>query len=289
MSEIIGVITKKQSISDNIVKDVLDIVGGREVRRLGEAGCEFCISKTPSFKDLETVKNLNVDINFVNKKNREKQVVIADMDGTLIKEECLDELAELAGITQQVSSITKKAMRGILPFDVSIRKRAELLKGVSCDLLENCYEDRINLSAGANTFIRTMNSRNTFTFIASGGLHFFVSRVANSLNASGFVSNDIKVENKVLTGELIFPIIDEIAKLNFIKTICNKYSIGFENMMALGDGANDIMMLKAVGIGVAYKSKKVVKDSTYIHIDYSDLTALLFLQGISEKHFQKVY
>ena len=286
MKEIVGVITKKKFVTDDIIKDILTILGGKNPIRLGESACEFCISELPSNEALETARDLKADINFVKKCNREKQVIVADMDGTLIVQESLDELAEFVGFSKVVADLTKQAMQGDLSFEISIRERVKLLAGVRQELLESCFQDRISLSDGAETLMKTMNARNAFTVIVSGGLKYFVSRVARSLNVPTFFSNDVATENGVLTGKLIMPIFDGLAKFKAVENVAKTYGVGLENIMAVGDGANDLEMLQAVGLGVAYKAQKVVKMATNVHIDHSDLTALLFLQGISERYFK---
>tara|TARA_B100000902_G_scaffold218624_1_gene207748 strand:+ start:1752 stop:2612 length:861 start_codon:yes stop_codon:yes gene_type:complete len=286
MKEIVGVITKKKFVTDDIIKDILTILGGKNPVRLGESACEFCISELPSNEALETARDLKADINFVKKCNREKQVIVADMDGTLIIQESLDELAEFVGFSKVVADLTKQAMQGDLSFEISIRERVKLLAGVRQESLESCFQDRISLSDGAETLMRTMNARNAFTVIVSGGLKYFVSRVARSLKVSTFFSNDVATENGVLTGKLIMPIFDGLAKFKAVENVAKTYGVGLENIMAVGDGANDLEMLQAVGLGVANKAQKVVKMATNVHIDHSDLTALLFLQGISERYFK---
>ena len=286
MKEIVGVITKKKFVTDDIIKDILTILGGKNPVRLGESACEFCISELPSNEALETARDLKADINFVKKCNREKQVIVADMDGTLIIQESLDELAEFVGFSKVVADLTKQAMQGDLSFEISIRERVKLLAGVRQESLESCFQDRISLSDGAETLMRTMNARNAFTVIVSGGLKYFVSRVARSLKVSTFFSNDVATENGVLTGKLIMPIFDGLAKFKAVENVAKTYGVELENIMAVGDGANDLEMLQAVGLGVANKAQKVVKMATNVHIDHSDLTALLFLQGISERYFK---
>ena len=159
MKEIVGVITKKNFVSDDIIKTVLTIINGKDPRRLGQAGCDFTVLKPPNQHDLLTARKLKVDINFVEKWNREKQVVVADMDGTLIKEESLDELSKLLELTKEVGDLTNRAMQGDMPFRISIQKRIKLLKGVHQKHLKECFRHQINIREGAETFIKTMNAR----------------------------------------------------------------------------------------------------------------------------------
>ena len=286
MKEIVGVITKKNFVSDDVIKNVLAIVGGKEPRRLGQAGCDFSVNEFPGEHDLVNARRLQVDINFVQKRSREKQVVVVDMDGTLIKEESLDELSKLLDLKKEVRALTRQAMEGNMSFQASFRKRIKLLKGARQEHLEQCFKNKINIRDGAETLVRTMNARNAFTFLVSGGLEYFVSRVAQRLKFSSFVSNEVLYENGALNGEIKEPIVDDFAKYDVIKNVSNAFGVGLENIMAVGDGANDVRMLKAVQLGVAFKGKKVVKAAANIHVDHSDLTALLFLQGISEKYFR---
>ena len=285
MEDSIGIITKDEFLSDDLIKDVLFILGGNKPERLGEAGCQFSPPNNISFSDLDTARSMKLDVNILPKTNREKQILVADMDSTLIYEECIDELAKITGLSESIIEITNKSMTGEILFSDSLIERTALLEGFKLDILENCFNKCINLSKGAKILIDTMNSRNAKTYIVSGGYKFFVQRVAKLLNVTDYYSNDLIIKNEKISGKIKKPIIDEIGKLNLLKKICKKSNLKLNNVIAVGDGANDIKMLKSAGYGVAYKSKKIVKKNTDVHIDYSDLTSLLFLQGIEEKYF----
>ena len=287
MNELVGIITKDNYLSDDLIKNVLCIVGGYNPLRLGEAGCQFSLKDAFNISNLQKVRCMKVDVNIVSKINQEKQLLIADMDSTLINEECIDELAKFTGFSDKVFKITKEAMNGKILFAESLIKRTELLKGTNLDILEDCFKESISISKGAKTLISTMNSRNARTYIVSGGYKFFVNKVANLLKVTDHFANDLVVKNRVLSGKLKKPIIDEIKKYNLVKSICKKHNLSVKNVISVGDGANDIKMLANTGHGVAFKSKNIVKKNTNIHIDYSDLTSLLFLQGINEKQFVK--
>ena len=285
MDEFIGIITKDEFLSDDIIKDVLFILGGKKPIRLGEAGCEFTPANKINFSDLDTARSMKVDINILPKTNREKQILVADMDSTLIYEECIDELAKFTGVSEKIIEITNSSMNGEILFSDSLIQRTSLFEGVKLEILENCFIECINLSKGAKILVDTMNSRNARTYIVSGGYHFFVERVAKLLNVTDYYSNDFIIEDKKISGKVKKPIIDGIGKLKLIKKICKKSNLNLNNVIAVGDGANDIKMLESAGHGVAYKSKKIVKKYTDVHIDYSDLTSLLFLQGMEQKYF----
>ena len=287
MEEFVGIITKEDYLSDDLIKDVIFIIGGHNPKRLGESGCEFYFSKKSKLYELETVRLLKVDLNIISSRNREKKILVADMDSTLINEECIDELAKLTNMSKKILEITDRSMNGEISFSDSIIERTLLFRGISSKILEDCFNQCISLSNGARTLINTMNSRNSKTYIISGGYNYFVSRIAKILNVSDYISNDVEIENGKFSGILKKPIIDEIAKLNEIKKICKTSNLNLKDVIAVGDGANDMKMLKSVDLGVAYRSKEIVKSATNIHLDFSDLTALLFLQGIDQKQFYK--
>ena len=253
--------------------------------RLGETGCQFSPRNKMSFSDLDTSRSLKVDVNIVPKTNREKQILVADMDSTLIYEECIDELAKITGLSEKIIEITNRSMNGKISFSDSLIQRTALFEGVKLDILEKCFIECINLSKGAKILVDTMNSRGARTYIVSGGYHF-LERVAKLLNVTDYYSNDFIIEDKKISGKMKKPIIDEIGKLNLIKKFV-KSNINLDNVIATGDGANDINMLKSVGHGVAYKSKKIVKKYTDLHIDYSDFTSLFIFARNRTKIFYK--
>ena len=285
MDEFVGVITKEEYISDDLVKDVLFLIGGKYPLRLGNAGCEFSISNNHNLSELKTVRGMDVDVNIIPKKNREKKIIVADMDSTLINEECIDELAKFTGIADKILPITKKSMNGEISFLNSLVERTSLFKGLNSKALEECFLNCISLSKGAKILISTMNSRSAKSYIISGGYNFFVSKIAEILSVTDYFSNNIMLEGDKFSGKLVKPIIHEMEKLKILKKICKNNNLKLKDVLAVGDGANDMKMLESSGLGVAYKSKKIVKSCTNIHFDFSDLSALLFLQGICETQF----
>ena len=285
MDEFVGVITKEEYISDDLVKDVLFLIGGKYPLRLGNAGCEFSISNNHNLSELKTVRGMDVDVNIVPKKNREKKIIVADMDSTLINEECIDELAKFTGFADKILPITKKSMNGEISFLNSLIERTSLFKGLNSKALEECFLNCISLSKGAKILISTMNSRSAKSYIISGGYNFFVSKIAEILSVTDYFSNNIILEGDKFSGKLEKPIIHEMEKLKILKKICKNNNLKLKDVIAVGDGANDMKMLESSGLGVAYKSKKIVKLCTDIHFDFSDLSALLFLQGICETQF----
>jgi phosphoserine phosphatase len=216
---------------------------------------------------------------------RRKRLLIADMDSTIIGCECLDELADFAGVKAQVSEITERAMRGELLFEGALRERVGMLTGLSTDALQACYDDRVKLNPGAATLVRTMAAHGARCALVSGGFTFFTSRVAE---AAGFHMNRantlIEADGK-LTGQVGDPILGKEAKLAALQEETAALSLTPADALAVGDGANDLAMIEAAGLGVAYRAKPIVAAQAHAKVDHADLTALLYFQGYKASEF----
>ena len=222
-----------------------------------------------------------IDVNLVPAEGRRKRMLIADMDSTIIGVECIDELADFAGLKAEVAAITEAAMRGELDFEAALIARVALLKGLPESALERCYAERVRLNPGARTLVRTMAGLGAVTALVSGGFTFFSERVARAAGFARHQANLLLVRDGALTGEVARPILGRAAKLAALVAIAAEAGIGPEAALAVGDGANDADMVMAAGLGVAYRAKPAlaaVADATLVH---SDLTALLALQGIA--------
>ena len=217
--------------------------------------------------------------------NRKKRLLIADMDSTIINVECLDELADFAGVKAQVSEITERAMRGELAFEGALRERVGMLKGLSVDALQACYDDRVKLNPGARTLVRTMAEQGARCALVSGGFTFFTSRVAL---AAGFHLNRANTLNEAdgqLTGTVGDPILGKEAKLAALQEETSALGLTPADALAVGDGANDLAMIEAAGLGVAYRAKPIVAAQAHAKVDHADLTALLYFQGYTAAEF----
>jgi phosphoserine phosphatase len=216
---------------------------------------------------------------------RRKRLLIADMDSTIIGCECLDELADFAGVKAQVSEITERAMRGELLFEGALRERVGMLKGLSVDALLACYDDRVRLNPGARTLVRTMAAHGARCALVSGGFTFFTRRVAE---AAGFHMNRantlIEADGK-LTGQVGDPILGKEAKLAALREETTALGLTPADALAVGDGANDLAMIEAAGLGVAYRAKPIVAAQAHAKVDHADLTALLYFQGYKASEF----
>jgi len=214
-----------------------------------------------------------------------KRLLISDMDSTIIGQECLDELADFAGLKAEVSAITERAMRGELDFEGALTTRVAMLKGLGLDALEHAYAERITLNPGAKTLVETMKADGAETVLVSGGFTYFTSRVAA---AAGFHTHRGKTlidDGKALTGELGRPILGREAKLAALDEFAAAKGIRRDDVIAMGDGANDLAMIKASGLGVAYHAKPVVAAEAHAAIEHTDLRAALFFQGYEAKEF----
>jgi phosphoserine phosphatase len=220
--------------------------------------------------------------------NRRKRLLISDMDSTIIGQECLDELADFAGLKAEVAAITERAMRGELDFEEALTTRVAMLKGLALEALERCYAERVRLNPGAQTLTATMSAHGARCVLVSGGFRFFTSRVAAAAGFDADRANILLDDGARLTGEVMRPILGRAAKLSALQEETAALGVGPDAALALGDGANDLDMIRAAGLGVAYRAKPVVVAETTARIQHTDLTAALFFQGYRQQEFVAV-
>ncbi len=230
----------------------------------------------------EFLAESKIDIFFNAIEKRRKKLLLADMDSTVVSSETLDELAEFAGIKERVAEITKRAMEGELDFHAALRERVGLLKGLDADKLHDTLEATI-VNPGAQALVRVMKAGGANCVLVSGGFTFFTEAIARKVGFDTHHGNKLGIENKVLTGKVLEPILDKHSKLDFLKYYCNEMRILPTQAMSIGDGANDLPMLKAAGLGIGYHAKQTVKDVIDNLIDYGDLTAALYAQGYTKQ------
>ncbi|WP_372784854.1 phosphoserine phosphatase SerB [Phenylobacterium sp.] len=216
---------------------------------------------------------------------RKKRLLVADMDSTIINVECLDELADFAGLKAEISAITERAMRGELPFESALRERVAMLKGLPVTVLQQAYDERVRLNPGARTLVRTMAANGARCVLVSGGFSFFTSRVAQAALFQAHRGNTLLEADGVLTGEVGEPILGREAKLTALEEEAAARQLPLSATLAIGDGANDLAMIEAAGLGVAYRAKPVVAARADARVDHADLTALLYFQGYAEDAF----
>ena len=231
------------------------------------------------------VAELPVDWALTPVEGRRKKLLIADMDSTIINVECLDELADFAGLKPEIAAITERAMRGELDFEAALRERVGMLKGLDLSALQLCYDERVRLNPGAEVMVKTMARHGARCVLVSGGFTFFTSRVAALAGFHDNRANTLKDDGKALTGAVGMPILGREAKLAALQEEAAKIGVGAADAIALGDGANDLAMIKEAGLGIAYRAKPIVAAEAHTKIDYSDLRAVLFFQGYRAEEF----
>jgi len=228
---------------------------------------------------------LGIDLVVQPSQGRRKRLLLADMDSTMIQQECIDELADEAGIGAHVAAITARAMNGELDFEDALRERVALLKGLPEAVIEKVYADRITFMPGGATLVKTMKAQGAGAALVSGGFTEFTRRVAQELGFDENRANLLHVAEGKLTGTVAEPILGREAKVQALKEISARIGIAAADVIAVGDGANDLGMLDLAGSGVALHAKPSVAAQCNIRINHGDLTALLYLQGYAVTDF----
>jgi len=216
---------------------------------------------------------------------RRKRLFLADMDSTMIGQECIDELADHAGLKAHVAAITERAMRGELEFAPALRERVGLLKGLSASVVEDVIATRIKLTPGGRTLVATMRANGAHTCLVSGGFTLFTDRIASMIGFNENRANALVVNDGKFSGMVAEPILGSDAKLAALRELQNRLGLARNETMAIGDGANDVPMIQEAGLGVAYRGKPIVKEAAHARIDHGDLTALLYAQGYPRGQF----
>ena len=213
---------------------------------------------------------------------RRKKLFLADMDSTMIGQECIDELADVAGLKAHVSTITERAMRGEIAFEPALRERVALLKGVPTATVETLINERITLTPGGRALVQTMKKNGAYTALVSGGFTVFTGPISAKIGFDMHRSNTLVADGDVFAGIVTDPILGKEAKLATLIELREKFGLSKDASMAVGDGANDLAMLGEAGLGVAFHAKPIVAEAAHARIDHGDLSALLYFQGYSD-------
>ena len=290
MSKTFCFLTKNQSITNSELKKIetefkknnFEVI---EQIRLGVDGVILKIQNyfPKDFTYLE--KALALDINFSVKAAEIKKLLIADMDSTIISSECIDELSEYAGVRPEVTLITEKAMAGEMDFSEALKKRVKLLRGLTVQQLSDCYNKKIRLNNGAKTLVKTMSSLGSASALVSGGFSFFAQKVADDIGFDQAYANQLIFEGNMLSGDVSNPILGATDKKIILQKLCTEGNFDLCDVIAVGDGANDIEMVRNSGIGVSYYGKMKLTAKSDFKLYYSNLRALLYFQGIKESEF----
>ena len=271
-----------------IVESLRNAWGGGDARWLDPGiAAEFAVEAMPinRWQVWESLQTLRVDLVLQAAKGRKKRLLIADMDSTMIQQECIDELANEAGVGAHVAGITARAMNGELNFEDALRERVGLLRGLSESVITTVIRDRITLMPGGRQLVATMRANGAYAALVSGGFTAFTAQIATTLSFDENRANLLLVQNGKLTGKVADPILGRAAKVQALEEISARLGITPQDAIAVGDGANDLGMLGLAGAGVALHAKPVVAAECDIRINHGDLTALLFLQGYGRGEF----
>ncbi len=231
------------------------------------------------------LQSIGIDLVIQAAAGRRKRLLIADMDSTMIQQECIDELADEAGVGARVAGITARAMNGELDFEAALRERVGLLAGLPERVIADVIRDRITLMPGGPVLLATMKARGAYAALVSGGFTAFTGAIAGVLGFDENRANTLLIEDGVLTGRVGDPILGRAAKVQALQEISARLGITPAEAMAVGDGANDLGMLGLAGAGVALHAKPSVQAECAIRVNHGDLTALLYLQGYSREDF----
>ncbi|NKJ07834.1 phosphoserine phosphatase SerB [Rhizobium sp. SG741] len=236
---------------------------------------------------LAVIGGAPIDLVIQEAETRRKKLLIADMDSTIIGQECIDELAAEVGLKEKVADITARAMNGEIAFEPALRERVALLKGLPISVVDDVIAKRITLTPGGPELIATMKAKGYYTALVSGGFTVFTNRIGATLGFDEDRANILLEERGVLTGLVEEPILGKQAKVDALTEIAEKLGILTDDALAVGDGANDLGMLQLAGSGVALHAKPTVSAQARMRIDHGDLTALLYLQGYRKSDFIK--
>ena len=284
---IVSLIARPGSLDPSLVSSLRNAMGGGEAVWLaqGEAA-EFPLDAAPAnLEELRGAVADQADLNLVPVEGRRKKMLLADMDSTMIQQECIDELAEEAGVGDHVRDITARAMNRELDFEGALTERVALLRDLPETVIAKVLEDRISLMPGGRALVATMKAQGAYTVLVSGGFTAFTARVAELVGFDENRANTLLIDGGRLTGEVARPILGRAAKVQALEEITARLGITEADAIAVGDGANDLGMLGRAGLGVALHAKPSVQAECDLRVNHGDLTALLYLQGYAKGEF----
>ena len=280
-------------LTDEVVREAIDRldatghdVGAPHWLDVGDAAdIVFQGSLVSARRELALMDHGALDVVVQPMGDRTKKLIVADMDSTMITVECIDELADYAGIKDEIAAITKRAMKGELDFRAALLERVALLGGLSEGVLTECRYERVKLTRGARTLVQTMKAHGAWSVLVTGGFTAFAGPVGEAIGFDKVVANELLVEGGKLSGTVSEPIVDAAAKLETLKAEAAKHGLPMGETLAVGDGANDIPMLTAAGLGIGFHPHAAVGEAADAVIRHHDLTALLWAQGYPRRNW----
>ncbi len=280
-----------KNLTETIVSTAAQLAGADTIDWLAPAiACDLHVSQDADGEELqqilsEQIGQNEIDVAVQATGSRRKKALIADMDSTMIDQECIDELAAEVGIKEKVAAITAKAMNGEIDFEDAINERVALLQGLNTSVIGDIIDKRITLASGGRTLVGTMKANGCYCALVSGGFTSFTEVIAKKLGFDENRANVLEVENGLVKGTVQKPVLGAQAKVEALNDIASNKGLCADDFVAVGDGANDLPMLQLAGTGVALHAKRSVAAQSKIRIDYGDLTSLLYLQGYHDHDF----
>ena len=271
-----------------LVESLRNAWGGGEARWLDLGiAAEFGVAEVPEnrWQVWQDLQGMGIDMAVQPAEGRRKRLLLADMDSTMIRQECIDELAALAGVGEHVAAITARAMNGELDFEAALNERVGLLRDLPEEVITRVWQERITFMPGGHLLVATMRAHGAYAALVSGGFTSFTEKVAQALGFDEHRANTLLAEGGKLTGQVARPILGKQAKLDSLVDLSTRRGIDPAQAIAVGDGANDLAMLHRAGMGVALHAKPSVAAECDLRVNHGDLTALLYLQGYARSDF----
>ena len=279
------VVTSHKEIPTSEIAFLKNYLNAERVDVLGSCGVQFQVHPENITKELGLERSKKIDINFITEDERSVYLLASDMDGTILEEECIDEIADLVGKGSEVRSITAQAMKEGLNFDESLQKRLALLKGTELEVLEHCLSKKINVRPGAVTLFRTFKKHFGKTAILSGGFTYFSDHIQKELEADFSFANVLEYKEGRLTGKALGTIVNAEKKLELMKQLIARQGKNNSRVVAVGDGNNDVRMISESGVGISFKGSDHLNLSAKHVLKNSDISAILYLLGLREEQF----
>ncbi|SMX40140.1 phosphoserine phosphatase SerB [Octadecabacter ascidiaceicola] len=285
---VITLIAKAGGLNPALVESLRNAWGGQSAQWLAaDEAAEFAVESKPEnlWTVWDDVQDMGVDLVCQPLEGRRKKMLLADMDSTMIQQECIDELADEAGVGAHVADITARAMNGELDFEAAIDERVGLLKGLDAAIIDHVLKTRITYMPGGRALVQTMKANSGYGALVSGGFTAFTAKVAAELGFDENRANTLEIAEDKLSGRVVRPILGQQAKLDALGEITARLGISQQDVLAVGDGMNDLLMLSNAGTGVALHGKPALQEKCDVRINHGDLTALLYLQGYAKDEF----